>query len=460
MVVLKILLLQSFWFFAVYSHHYYWSWILWPLSLFLILINYKLFKPISIGKGIFLLCLFIIWGIVQDNILTSFNIISTENSLIWLNSLWVIFFAYYGDILNKFKKFNTYLLGIIGAIGGLFSYFGGCRLADIQINNIEAFMLVVGFSWGFFFPVSIKLFYNNSWWNRLLDKTVLFSFDKCGFLRHSKEFKDDFNDLGSKKTILVTGGTGGIGRNVVESLIKFNQSVYFTGRNESLGEEVANLGSHFFKLDMIDWKLIDSFCDNCPSFDSVILNAGGMPDSLEHNEFGVETQAASQLFGHFYLIDSLRKKGKLNQGCSIVWVSSGGMYLKQLDLTNLISPSPYDKVDTYANVKRAQVTFVEELAKSNEWKDFKVTSMHPGWVATPGIKEALPGFYKFTENRLRSTSEGADTILWLSLTKLEIESGKFYFDRKVVSPYISKKYIPNSGDRKKLVELIKKYQIS
>jgi dehydrogenase/reductase SDR family protein 12 len=61
--------------------------------------------------------------------------------------------------------------------------------------------------------------------------------------------------------------------------------------------------------------------------------------------------------------------------------------------------------------------------------------MHPGWAATPGVDEAIPGFAKTMEGRLRTPLQGADTILWLLGTNKDIESGELYFDRKKVSPH-------------------------
>ncbi len=65
------------------------------------------------------------------------------------------------------------------------------------------------------------------------------------------------------------------------------------------------------------------------------------------------------------------------------------MYLKKLDLDSLFEKPDYDKMETYANVKRAQVTLVEELSLQEEWKDFQILSMHPGWVRTAGLSGAL-----------------------------------------------------------------------
>ncbi|MBC7428179.1 MAG: SDR family NAD(P)-dependent oxidoreductase [Bacteriovorax sp.] len=297
-------------------------------------------------------------------------------------------------------------------------------------------------------------------WDYLLDKSVLFSFDRSGYTRHKKNFQDDMTKKDLKdKVALVTGGTAGIGAAVAHSLSIQGAKVFLTGRNEKKGKifEEKNLHSRFFSLDMGNWDDLEKFCNNCESFDYIVLNAGSMPEKYFVNENGVESQCASQLLGHFYLIDRLKKMGKIKQGARIVWVSSGGMYLRELDLNTLFHSSKYDKVRTYANVKRAQVTLVEELAKIDRWKDNYILCMHPGWVETAGVIDSLPGFYKLMKNNLRVPSEGADTILWLLLTTESLQSGSFYFDRKKVSAYISQKYNPSENQRALLLKKINEY---
>ena len=63
-------------------------------------------------------------------------------------------------------------------------------------------------------------------------------------------------------------------------------------------------------------------------------------------------------------------------------------------------------------------------------------------------------------NRLRTLEEGSDTILWLLLTEKNIKSGGFYFDRKIVSPYITIYFNPSIKERmlllKKIDEILEK----
>ena len=300
----------------------------------------------------------------------------------------------------------------------------------------------------------------NNYWNSFLDKTIVFSFDQNGFLRHKKEFIENFNtSTSTPKKILITGGTSGIGESVGTKLSQLGHHVYVTGRNQKKGKqfETSNKDSKFISLDMADWNMLHEFSKATEALDDLVFNAGSMPEEYRENSQGVEFQSSSQLVGHYLLLEWLKAHNKIKPGARIVWVSSGGMYLKKLDLEKLFKNSDYEKVDTYANVKRAQVTLVEELSKSSEWKDYFICSMHPGWVKTEGLKEALPKFYKMMKNRLRSVEAGADTIIWALLSIHPPESGKFYFDRKVVSPYITSSYSPSSTQREELMKRLKEF---
>ena len=410
----------------------------------------------------FVALLFTTFGYIHDSSLIWIKIISSESYSYGFLSLWIVFISYYGDVFNKLKELPLLFLAILGGIGGSLAYWSAYKLGALSISqDRDTFYLIFVFAlWTIFFPLSMWLFYEDKYWEFILDKTIVFSFDKTGFNRHKSKFNEDLSQkVLMGKISLVTGGTSGIGGEVAQELSRLGSKVFVTGRNEQKGKSFKgnNPNLNFNSLDMANWHQLKDFCNKSNCFDYIVLNAGSMPDSLVLNDFSIEHQCASQLIGHYYLIYLLKKFGKINQNARIVWVSSGGMYLKKLDLDSLFHNQKYEKVSTYSNVKRAQVTLVQELSRQEIWKNVKVFSMHPGWVATYGLREALPMFFSLMRNRLRNTKEGADTIIWLLLTEESITSGSFYFDRKIVSPYLSKNYNPTREQRISLLNKINNY---
>ncbi len=295
-------------------------------------------------------------------------------------------------------------------------------------------------------------------WNKILDASIFWSFDLSGYLRHEKDFNEAYS-FPKESRALITGGTSGIGQAAALELIKQGVQVTITGRNLIRGEalEKSYPDLKFKQMDMAEWSDFDALVNQVDPLDYLVLNAGGMPEKFNTNKQGVELQFASQLFGHYILTHKLVRAGKLKSGARIVWVTSGGMYLKALDIKTIFKNQKYNKVDTYANVKRAQVTLLPFFKK--EFPDQIVTAMHPGWAATPGVDEAIPEFAKKMSGRLRTPLQGADTILWLLSTKKKIESGELYFDRKKVSPHFFWFTKKSSTQSNKLQELLKKQLI-
>ncbi len=460
MILLKIIGLQIFWFMVVLFGKEVSVILPFLAAFFIVTIDFIVVRPkVSIGRYLFLLCFFLIAGCLNDFGLIWLNLISKNSYQLGSLSLWIVFITYYEKIFVKFQKISPGIVSMTGGIAGALTYWSAAKMGAIEITSgrENQFLLSQFVFWAVFFPASLRLYFKGGYWDALLDKSTIFSFDKSGFIRHEKQFNENLSlkDL-SGKSVLVTGATSGIGEEVASTLSSLGAKTIVTGRNQEKGLRFEKQNSHskFVSLDMAKWKELYEFAKTCESLDHVVFNAGSMPEKLIVNDEGVEFQSASQLFGHYYLLVWLKEFKKIKPGARIVWVSSGGMYLKKLNIDSLVKNPNYEKVDTYANVKRAQVTLVEELALKTEWDDYFIYSMHPGWVGTEGLKDALPGFSRLMKNRLRSPSEGADTILWCLLTDNAPESGGFYFDRKKVSPYITKGYSPTLKQREELMKIL------
>ncbi|XP_006801269.1 DHRS-12_like_SDR_c-like domain-containing protein [Neolamprologus brichardi] len=93
-------------------------------------------------------------------------------------------------------------------------------------------------------------------------------------------------------------------------------------------------------------------------------------------------------------------------------------------------------VTEFTRFQRQQVVMTEQLAKTHTNIHFSV--MHPGWVDTPAVANAMPDFHQSMKDSLRTPEQGADTVVWLSVSEAAVKnpSGRFYQDRKMVSTHL------------------------
>jgi len=164
----------------------------------------------------------------------------------------------------------------------------------------------------------------------------------------------------------------------------------------------------------------------------LVHNAGVLPDERIETRDGLELTFATHVVGPHLLTRLLRPSLEKSPDARVIWVSSGGMYTRGL---NLEDPNwtqrDYDGVRAYAETKRAQVILAELWAEELRAFPIAVNAMHPGWADTPAVESSLPRFHRITRNILRTPAEGADTVVWLAACPRAREStGRFFFDRK------------------------------
>ena len=75
----------------------------------------------------------------------------------------------------------------------------------------------------------------------------------------------------------------------------------------------------------------------------------------------------------------------------------------------------YDGTVAYARAKRAQLVLLHEWVRRTAGTGVSFHAMHPGWAATPGIRDSLPGFARVMGPLLRTADQGADTAVWLAV---------------------------------------------
>jgi dehydrogenase/reductase SDR family member 12 len=281
----------------------------------------------------------------------------------------------------------------------------------------------------------------------LLEASVMGSFSRLGLAARSRllpEFTAGACARLDGWTVVITGATSGIGHATATGLARRGAAVHFLARDPgraatACGRIAAASGSRQVSYGLADLNepgSVRSFAREYLSthdrLDVLIHNAGAIHASYRVNGAGTELTVAGQVIAPF-LLTSLLLPALLAAGRSrVITVSSAGMYTQRLDPAALqMTARGYRGVTAYARAKRAQVALSWEWARRLAGTGVAFHAMHPGWVDTPGIAAALPGFHRAMGPLLRTPAEGADTIIWLAIADpARLGSGRFWHDRR------------------------------
>ncbi|MBM4360390.1 MAG: SDR family NAD(P)-dependent oxidoreductase [Deltaproteobacteria bacterium] len=275
------------------------------------------------------------------------------------------------------------------------------------------------------------------------------SFDRIGFERHRRHFHTSDLDVDlAGRTALVTGGNSGLGFATAQALARLGAHVVIACRDGDRGARACaqlreSTGSRRIELALLDVSSLDAVRDFTAMFapsklDILVHNAGLLPEARALTRDGLELTFATHVVGPHLLTAGLRPKLAESPDARIVFVSSGGMYTQRLDLEDLTwERRTYDGVRAYAQTKRMQVVLATRWSEALRGTTAHVYAMHPGWADTPGVVRSLPVFHALTRAVLRTSAEGADTIVWLCAVARPPEAtGGFFFDRRQVREHL------------------------
>jgi dehydrogenase/reductase SDR family protein 12 len=247
----------------------------------------------------------------------------------------------------------------------------------------------------------------------------------------------------SGQTWLVTGASAGIGQALAIAAAEAGASVIAAARSQQkldaafsqLKPEVRQrirLAVHDLSLKSGNLALLDQLVSEGARIDVLQNNVGLLLNDLQLTPEGVETSFATNVLMHYLLTEGLVQKGVLKDDATIVNMTSGGMYNAPLGYKklNVTDAAKYNGKVAYAYAKRAQVALTGYWNQKYGDKGLRCYVTHPGWTKTPGVKTALPVFWKIQNVLLRTPRQGADTALWLCQVKPEITSEEvIWFDR-------------------------------
>jgi len=203
----------------------------------------------------------------------------------------------------------------------------------------------------------------------------------------------------SKKNILITGGTGGIGFNISKALAREGHHITIWGRNEDKFNKITNKENlSFEKVDVSDQKKVKEATSKIEKLD-ILINAAAvlwpvkpfLETDLEKIRQSIDISLWGTIYPCYYLIPTLRES---SNGKIINFSGGGGANGRKNHMA-------------YSLSKTAVVRFTENIAlenpeldinviapgahKTNMWQDEKSEDQPEKW----GDMEELVNFFKF-----------------------------------------------------------------
>ncbi|MDQ6607787.1 MAG: SDR family NAD(P)-dependent oxidoreductase [Actinomycetota bacterium] len=246
------------------------------------------------------------------------------------------------------------------------------------------------------------------------------------------------------QVVIVTGAASGLGLAAGQGFAALGATVHAVARSQRRAEQavaeirraVPNADLRPVACDVSSPRELEtmagSFADPGQRLDVLVNNAGVMPDQRARSIDGHELMFATHVLGPFALTALLSEVLRRSAPSRVINVSSGGMYSQSLPTEDFQSEaSTYSPTRFYARTKREQVVITELWAERLRGSGVVVHAMHPGWADTQGVRVSLPRFSAITKPIIRTSEQGADTIVWLGAAAEPLQStGEFWHDRR------------------------------
>lgn len=291
--------------------------------------------------------------------------------------------------------------------------------------------------------------------------TALLDFTRFGYRRGRQRWLPMSASLAGKHIVL-TGANSGLGFASARALIEAGADLTVVIRDpnklDNMQAELTNqTGRAADSVELCDMSLlsdVEALCDRLLArqkpIDVLINNAGALFNDYAETSEGIERSVALLLLAPWRMTEQLLPLLEHHQSpARVINVVSGGMYTQKLSCGQLImEEQQYNGSVAYARAKRALTVLTDQWAEEWQTRNIVVNSMHPGWADTPGVQSALPGFRRVTQSVLRSSDEGADTIVWLArATEADQVSGKLFLDREPRTTHLRPNTIEKAEDR-------------
>ena len=202
------------------------------------------------------------------------------------------------------------------------------------------------------------------------------------------------------RTVLVTGGTGGIGKATAVGLATMGARVAITGRDrarcEAAAREIRAAGGQVdvFVGDLSAQsevrRLAEEVLHTLVRIDVLVNNVGGYWNTRHETADGLERTFALNHLAPFLLTHLLLDRLIESAPARVVTVSSNAQAQGRIDFDDLQGLRAYSGARAYSQSKLANVLFSYELARRLQGTSSPRTPYIPAWSAHPSEARILP----------------------------------------------------------------------
>jgi retinol dehydrogenase 12 len=252
------------------------------------------------------------------------------------------------------------------------------------------------------------------------------------------------------KTVVITGGTSGIGELAAVRLAQMGARIVLIARDKARGEatleQLREIGpgiAHSLQLaDLLRLsemkRVAAQIVEREPRIDVLINNAGALFAKRALTEDGLERTFALNHMAYFVITMRLRERLAASGHGRIINTASAAHQRATLDFDDLQSAKRFGAMKAYGRSKLCNILFTRELARRLDGIPVTANCLHPGFVATRfgdqsgGVISSVVGLAKFFAI---SPAKGAQTIIYLaSSPEVANTTGHYFYESVRASP--------------------------
>ena len=250
----------------------------------------------------------------------------------------------------------------------------------------------------------------------------------------------------SGRVCVVTGASGGIGKETAKGLARTGATVVLLVRSRERGEAargeiVRDVPGADVQLVLADLavqaevrRAAAEIVGRFPRVDALVNNAASFAWKRTLTSDGIEVQWAVNHLAPFLLTHLLLDRLRESAPSRVVTMSSGAHKAARIDWDDAqMARGRYSGLGMYARTKLANLLFTRELARRTRGTGIAANAMHPGVVATDLLLKSFPPIRLF-RRWMRTPAEGAATAVYLASSPGVAASGEYFIDRRPVTP--------------------------